>query len=69
MRKEKKRGIPPSFPQPPKPTQEITPWKKKKKTPYPSQYHLIKLLYFSSLVKAHIKKKKNPLRDELFLIF
>jgi hypothetical protein len=57
MRKEKKKGIPPFFPQPPKPTQEITTWKKK--TPYPFQYHLIKLLYFPSLVKAHIKRKKK----------
>jgi hypothetical protein len=35
---------------------------KKKNTPYPSQYHLIKLLYFSSsLEPPHLKT--NPLRD------
>jgi hypothetical protein len=41
----------------------------KKIAPYPSQYHLIKLLYFSSSLKPHIywkrkekkREKKNPL--------
>jgi hypothetical protein len=32
-----------------------------KKTPFPSQYHLIKLLYFSSSLKPHIIKKKGPM--------
>jgi hypothetical protein len=35
---------------------------------FASQYHLIKLLYFSSSLKLDIKKK-NPLRDEKKLIF
>jgi hypothetical protein len=42
---EKKKVNTPLVPQPRKPTQEIT--------PYPSQYHLIKLLYFSSSLKPH----------------
>jgi hypothetical protein len=40
----------PLFLQPPNPTQEIIP------SPSP-QYHLIKLLYFSSSLKPRIKKK------------
>jgi hypothetical protein len=56
--KGKKREYLPFFPNHPRNN-----YLKKKKTPYPFQYHLIKLLYFPSLVKAHIKRKKNPLRD------
>ncbi len=58
MRKDKKRekkGIPPFFCH----TRNNS-WKKI--TPYPSQYHLIELLYFSNSLKLHIKK--NPSRDK-----
>ncbi len=49
MRKEKK-GKPPFFPHPRNNSL-------KKKTHYPSQYHLIKLLHFSSSSKPpHLKK-------------
>jgi hypothetical protein len=53
MRKDKKRekkGIPPFFHH----TRNNS-WKNI--TPYPSQYHLIKLLYFSSSLKLHMFKK------------
>jgi hypothetical protein len=51
MKSEKKgeKGIPPFFPHPRN--------NSKNKTPYLSQYCLIKLLYFSSSLKPHIKKK------------
>ncbi len=60
MRKEKKgeKGKTPMF----FPIQENNSLKKKK-THYPSQYHLIKLLHFSSSLKPpHLKK--SPVRDE-----
>jgi hypothetical protein len=53
MRKDKrkeKKGIPPFFGH----TRNNS---RKKITPYPSLYHLIKLLYFSSSLKLHIFKK------------
>jgi hypothetical protein len=61
MRKEKKRekGKTPLFLKSPNLTQEITPWKKK--TLYPSQYHIIKIFYFSIYfsIKPHIWKKNT----------
>jgi hypothetical protein len=63
MRKKKgeKRYTPFSFP----PTFQPHPRNNllRKQTPYASQYHLIKLLYFSSSLKLHILKQ-NPLKDE-----
>jgi hypothetical protein len=63
MRKDKKRekkGIPPFF----RHTRNNSWKKKKKKTPYPSQYHLIKLLYFSSSLNLHIFKKPFERRKQ-----
>jgi hypothetical protein len=51
MRKEEKGHTPPFSPTTqPHPRNNSL----KKKTPYPSQYHLIKLLNFSSSLKPHI---------------
>jgi hypothetical protein len=50
MEKKGKKVISPFFPHPR--NNSLT-----KKTPYPSQYHLIKLFYFSSSLKPHILKK------------
>jgi hypothetical protein len=51
-KKGRKRENPHVFP-----IQENNSLRKKKKTHYPSQYHLIKLLHFSSSLKPpHLKK-------------